>query len=112
MIAATNRRERILIEAEDSRIAVLLLDFILGFNASPDPAGDLVEAIIAAKSRATEAGRHLSIVASICGTDEDPQGLEKQEQLLRDAGVVVFPSNAQAIQFARDIVRKQEGVSN
>ena len=112
MIDATHRRERILAEAEDPTVAVLLLDFVLGFNASPDPAGDLVEAIITAKSRAAEAGRHLSVIASICGTDEDPQGLEKQEKLLRDAGVVVFPSNAQASQFARDILYKQKGVSN
>jgi len=110
MIDATHRRERILVEAEDSKVAVFLLDFILGYNASPDPAGDLIEAIIVAKNRATEAGRYLSVVASICGTDEDPQGLEKQEQVLRDAGVVLFPSNAQASQFARDILLQRKGV--
>ena len=110
MIDATNRRERILVEAEDPRVAVLLLDFILGFNASPDPAGDLVEAITVAKSRATEAGRYLSVVASICGTEEDPQGLAQQAQALRDAGVVVFASSARASQFARDILRKRMGV--
>ena len=112
MIDATNRRERILTEAEDSKVAVLLLDFILGYNASPDPVGDLADAIIEAKQHCEAEGRYLSVVASICGTDEDPQELEKQEQLLRGAGVVVFPSNAQASQFARDIVRKQEEVSN
>lgn len=112
MIDATHRRKRILVEAEDPKVAVLLLDFILGLNASPDPAGDLIEAIAAAKGRAAEAGRYLSVVASICGTEEDPQGLAKQEKALRDAGVVVFPSSAQASQFARDILHERTGVSN
>lgn len=112
MIDATRRREQILAEAEDPYVAMLLLDFILGYNASPDPAGDLVEAIVEAKRRCKERGRYLSVVASICGTDEDPQGLAQQEQVLRDAGVVVFPSNAQASQFARDIMRQRTGVAN
>jgi FdrA protein len=112
MIDATNRRARILAEADDPTVAVLLLDFVLGFNASSDPAGDLVEAIVAAKNTATAAGRYLSVVASMCGTDEDPQGLDKQEQLLRDAGVILFPSNAQASQFARDVLRRQMEGSN
>ena len=34
MIDATLRRERLLAEAEDPEVAVLLLDFILGFNAA------------------------------------------------------------------------------
>lgn len=112
MIDATKRRERILDEAQDPHVAVLLLDFILGYNASADPAGHLAVAIATAKSRAIEAGRYLSVVASVCGTDEDPQGLEKQEQVLRDAEAVVFPSNAQASQFARDILCKRMEVSN
>ena len=112
MIDATNRRARILAEAEDPTVAVLLLDFVLGLNASPDPAGDLAEAILTAKCRAHAAGRHLTVVASICGTDEDPQGLDTQEQRLRDAGVILFPSNAQASQFARDVLHRQTEGSN
>jgi FdrA protein len=40
MIDATERRKRILAEAEDPEVANLLLDFILGNIASPDPVGD------------------------------------------------------------------------
>lgn len=111
MIDPTHRRRRILAEAEDSRVAVLLLDFILGFNASPDPAGDLVEAVAEAKTRAAEAGQYLSVVASVCGTEEDPQGLPQQEKTLEDVGVVVFSSSAQASQFARDVLRRRMGAS-
>ncbi|MFC2078749.1 acyl-CoA synthetase FdrA [Candidatus Bipolaricaulota bacterium] len=106
MIDATQRRKHIGDEARDSEVGVLLLDIVLGYNASPDPAGDLAEAIVDAKHSATEAGRHLTVVASICGTDLDPQGLEAQEQILQAAGAIVFPSNAQASQFALELHKR------
>ena len=104
MIDATQRSRRITVEAEDPDVAVLLLDFILGFNSSKDPAGDLGDAISSASRTAEAAGRHLSVVASVCGTDEDPQGLENQMEVLRDVGAHVFASNVKASSFARDII--------
>ena len=56
MIDGTQRRRRILNEARDPSVAVLLLDFILGYNASPDPVGDLLDAIIEAKKLVLERG--------------------------------------------------------
>ncbi len=99
MIDPSLRLERILTEARDPEVAVLLLDFILGFNASPDPAGDLAQAIAAAKSDAIKRGGSLSVVASICGTEEDPQGLRRQLHVLEESGAVVWLSSAQAARF-------------
>ena len=111
MIDATERARRILAEAHDPQVAVLLLDFILGYNASPDPAGDLAGSIGEAKRVAKQAGRYLSVVASVCGTDGDPQDLEQQEQILRDAGAIVFASNVQASSFTRDILLQRTEVA-
>jgi succinyl-CoA synthetase alpha subunit len=99
MIDSRLRRERILTEAQDPRVAILLLDFILGFNSSPDPAGELAPAIAEAKGQAAKRGGSLSVVASVCGTEDDPQGLQQQFKRLEEAGVVVFPGSAQAAQF-------------
>lgn len=96
MINGSQRALRILKEAQDPDVAILLLDFILGYNSSPDPVGELIDAIIKAKEMARQRGRDLEVVASLCGTDEDPQSLEMQTQYLLDAGVKVFRSNAQA----------------
>ena len=104
MIDATQRAKRISAEAEDPDVAVLLLDFILGFNASKDPAGDLADAISSARRTAEAEGRHLCVVASVCGTDEDPQGLESQIEVLREVGVRVFASNVMASSFAREVI--------
>jgi len=101
MIDATLRRERILAEAQDPRVAVLLLDFILGYNASPDPVGDLLETIAEAKRTASQRGGFLSVAASVCGTEDDPQNLQEQTRGLEEAGVVVLPSSAQAALFSR-----------
>ena len=111
MIDASQRAKRIAAEADDPQVAVLLLDFILGYNASADPAGDLANAISNAKQVASEAGRHLSVVASVCGTDGDPQDLAQQEQTLRDAGAIVFASNVRASSFVRDIVLQRAEVT-
>jgi FdrA protein len=105
MIDATLRRERLLQEAQDPQVAVLLLDFILGYNASPDPVGDLLDAISEAKGAARQRGGFLSVVASVCGTDDDPQDLRKQTMALEDIGVVVLPSSAQAALFSATLVQ-------
>ncbi len=114
MIDAALRRERVAREGRDPAVALLLLDFILGAIASADPVGDLLEAINGAKSSALARGDHLCIVASVCGTGEDTQGLEAQSQALRQAGVLVFSSNAQAALFSREAAlllagRKEKG---
>lgn len=106
MIDASQRSARIRAEGRDPQVAVLLLDVILGYGAAEDPAGDLVAAIRSAKGEAERRGGHLAVVASVCGTDADPQDLEKQEATLRDAGVILFPSNAQATLAAHELARK------
>jgi FdrA protein len=87
MIDMTARAERILSEAEDPEVAVLLLDVVLGYGAHPNPAGVLSEAIKEARSRAAAGGRTLPVIAHICGTEGDPQGLEAQRQLLATVAV-------------------------
>jgi FdrA protein len=108
MIDSSLRRERILQEAEDPEVAVILLDFILGFNASPDPAGDLAAAITRAKAGAKEKGGFLSVVASVCGTEGDSQDFVRQVKKLEEAGAVVFPSSARAAQFCAELICPRE----
>lgn len=108
MIDGTWRSQRILSEARDPSVAVLLLDFILGHNASLDPVGDLLESIIEAKRIARERGGFLSVVASVCGTDGDLQDLELQIKMLREAGVIVFQSNASAVSFCTELIKRRK----
>jgi len=94
------RLQRILKEAEDPETAVILLDVVLGYGAHPDPANEIAPIVRRAKQTARAQGRWLSVVASVCGTDEDPQGYNAQVSALVETGVVVLPSNAQAVRMA------------
>jgi FdrA protein len=104
MIDASLRKLRLVQEGQDPTVAVLLLDFILGAISSRDPVGDLLGAIRTAQEAARNRGGHLCVVASVCGTEDDAQGLQAQRRMLVDAGVLVFPSNAQAAAFCRDVL--------
>ncbi len=106
MIDGSLREERILSESRDPQVAVLFLDFILGYNASSDPAGELLDAISQAQQTALNRETHLTVVASICGTDGDPQDLNLQTQMLKDQGVYVFNSNSRAALFCAKLLAK------
>jgi len=93
MIDPEIRNSHIAAALADSAVGVILVDVVLGFGAHPDPAGVLLEV----KSPKT-------IVASVTGTDADPQVRSRQVARLRDAGVLVAPSNAQAAALAASLV--------
>jgi len=76
--------------------SVLVFDVVLGLGSHPDPAGELVRAIGAQEQDL--ASRVL--VASVTGTDRDPQVRSAQEATLRAAGFTVCPTAASAARFA------------
>jgi len=45
-------------------------------------------------------------VASVCGTEDDPQSLSTQTLTLERAGVTVMPSNAAAVRHALRILQR------
>lgn len=97
-------RDRMLGEAlADPAVGVALLDVVIGYGAHADPAAEIA-AVLARAPRERPA-----VVASVCGTDGDPQGHARQAARLREAGVLVAPSNADAAALAGAIVRRLRG---
>jgi FdrA protein len=72
----------------------VLLDVILGWGAHADPAGQLVRGLGARPADGP------AVVASVTGTEGDPQVRSAQVRKLTEAGVVVAPSNAAAAAIA------------
>lgn len=105
MIDMRLRSARIQREAVDDAVAVILLDCVLGFGCHDDPAGEIVR--MAELARKAADGRHLCLIASACGTDEDVQPRFEQVETLRRAGIMVMDSNAQAVRLAMMILKKQ-----
>jgi len=100
MIDPLARAELIVEAAGDPRLAVLLLDVVLGHASHGDPAGALVPAIEAARAARPE----LVTVAHVVGTEADPQVASRQEATLRAAGVLLAPTNAAAARLAAAMV--------
>lgn len=98
MIDQTVRLERLESAVDDPEVGVVLLDVVLGHGANQDPAAELAPVI----ESLTGAGA--AVVASLCGSAGDPQGLEYQAGLLTNAGASVLVSNAAAARRAGALV--------
>ena len=88
-------RDQALAEAlHDPNVGVVLLDVVLGYGGHHDPAGHIAALL---KQHAAD-GR--LIVASVVGTDQDPQRRDDQVEKLKRVGVEVAASNADAVTAA------------
>ncbi|MGI9410348.1 MAG: acyl-CoA synthetase FdrA, partial [Hyphomicrobiaceae bacterium] len=84
----------------DPAVGVVLLDIVIGHGAHPDPAGHLAT-FLAGHS---EPDRPV-LIASVTGTDDDPQNRSAQVAKLVAAGVNVVPTNADAANWAAAVIR-------
>ena len=105
MIDQTARIDRLLKEAADPTVRVILLDVVIGWGAHADPASELAKAIAQAKKIAYKGKRNLAIVGFVCGTELDPQVLAKQEAILQTAGMVLASNSANAAWLAAQWVK-------
>jgi FdrA protein len=101
MIDPRIRNEKLLEAGRDAETAVILFDLVIGYGAHEDPAGSLAEILGTLKAE----GRQVALVASVCGTEGDPQGYTAQRRVLEQAGVHVASSNAEAATWAAKIVK-------
>jgi succinyl-CoA synthetase alpha subunit len=104
MIDVRTRIERIAMEASDPSVAAVVLDIVLGYGSHPDPAGALAPALANAKAGAARDGRHLPVIVFVCGTEDDPQCLSRQQEALHAAGALVVADSTTAARVAGAIV--------
>ncbi len=95
MIDPTVRDQALVQALEDPAVGVVLVDVVIGHGANDDPAGHLA-ALLAGRRPADGP----VVIASVTGTDDDPQGLTAQAARLEAAGVRLAPSNADAAAVA------------
>jgi FdrA protein len=99
------RIRRLMEEADDPEVAVILLDVVIGYGSHPDPASELGPAIAEAKAKAEKAGRYLEVVVVCTGTEDDPQKLSNQIRQLKRGGAWVETSNEAAVRYAGQIIQ-------
>ena len=94
MIDPSVRDQELTKALADPTLAVILLDVVIGFGAHPDPAGIVVRVVEAAGTERP------IVIASVTGTDDDPQDRRAQIAKLVNGGIVVAPTNADAATLA------------
>jgi FdrA protein len=97
MIEPEPRDSHLAATLADNSVGVVVLDIVLGRGVHADPAAGVVEAV-------ERADAPPPVVASVCGTDSDPQSRGAQVARLRNAGVVVAPDTATAAAVATEVV--------
>ena len=105
MIDPTTRSIEIEKLAAMPDVGVLLLDVVLGYGACADPADAVVEAV--EQVRATR-NAPLVTIATLTGTDADPQGRSGQTDILRDAGIAVVETLEEAVLLAISLTHHQD----
>jgi FdrA protein len=102
MIDNDLRIRRMKQEAADERVGMILFDVVLGEGSHMNPAGELAPVID--EIRKTR-NRELEFVAIVIGTDIDPQNIDSQIEILRDAGVTVFRTTTEAVEYVSSRLR-------
>lgn len=94
MIDPSLRDEMVQEALTDETVGVVLVDLVIGYGAHADPAGELAAVL-------ERAGKPIKpVIASVTGTELDPQKRSRQVARLEAAGIIVAPSNAHACEFA------------
>jgi succinyl-CoA synthetase alpha subunit len=87
MIDPTIRQEHIKKACAQEEIGLILIDVILGYGSSDNPAKSVVDCLQKRKD-----GLPI-IIASVTGTETDPQRRSKQIKILEEAGIIVAQSS-------------------
>lgn len=96
--------DRMIQEANDPETGVILFDLLYGHAIHADPVGAMEDALKEIQRIEKEEGRHICVIASLCGTDIEPQDVKDQARRLKEYGVILQPSNAKAALLAGLIV--------
>jgi FdrA protein len=107
MIDPAVRNNLVAAAIADPQTGAVVVDVVLGYGAHPDPAGVLAPVVAEGLAKLHSVGRDVSVVASVCGTERDPQVRSVQVLALEQAGVTVLPSNASAVRHALNTLRRQ-----
>ncbi len=91
MIDPEARIEMLREQAGDPEVAAIILDVVLGYGAHADPAAEL--APVCAE---ITAGGGPRVIAYVLGTEQDPQGFDRQRREFEAAGCVVTETAARA----------------
>ncbi|MFD2829528.1 acyl-CoA synthetase FdrA [Corticicoccus populi] len=100
MIDPEKRIEILESSINDPSTAVIMIDVVIGYGSHDNMAGALQPAI---KKVFESEERNIKILATVVGTENDPQNYRKQIETLREIGVIVCDTNDQMVRTAIEL---------
>lgn len=105
MLDSGFRDELVARAVADASVGLVLVDIVLGHGVDPSPAVGIAQALSSGAAQRNVPDAAI-VVASVIGTDSDPQSRRRQVESLKQGGVFVLPSSAQAAHFATRVMTR------
>jgi FdrA protein len=103
-------RNQLIADWVRSRVRVLLVDVVIGYGATADPAASLVRP--GSRRAVRDSDQPLIAIATVTGTERDPQCRSLQIATLEDAGIAVVSSLPEAALLAAELIRPSQPLSH
>lgn len=103
MIDPSTRNQQIAALAQKADVGVLLLDVVIGYGAQMDSAQTLAKEINALRANRSN-NSPIAVIATVTGTEQDPQVRSEQIAYLEEAGIAVMNSQPEAVTLACNII--------
>ncbi|MCX8650505.1 acyl-CoA synthetase FdrA [Gilliamella sp. B2776] len=103
MIDPSIREQEISKLGEQKSVGVVLLDLVIGYGANSNPAESIIAGYKAA-SAARSADNPLIAIATVTGSQQDPQCRRKQIDTLTENNIVVMDNLFEAILLAKKLI--------
>lgn len=104
MIDPSIRNKFITDLANKPEIGVLLVDIVIGYGATEDPAGSLVTAVKTLQEK-RGSNNPIVVLGTITGTKEDPQCRSKQLAALKEGGIIVVNSLPELTHLSAELIK-------
>ncbi|WP_275075196.1 acyl-CoA synthetase FdrA [Providencia rettgeri] len=103
MIDPSTRNQQIAALAQKDDVGVLLLDVVIGYGAQMDSAQTLAKEIKELREN-RPSNAPIAVIATVTGTEQDPQVRSEQIAYLEEAGMAVMNSLPEAVTLACNII--------
>ena len=104
MLCTVKRNRRMVTEAYNKTVAVILADWYGGIGCSKEQLNDLADSIRKCIKTAQDDGRHIPVGVIISSGEGSPVDRNIAADTLRDAGADVFFSADEAAEYVRKII--------
>ncbi|GAA5112266.1 acyl-CoA synthetase FdrA [Orbus sasakiae] len=111
MIDPSIREQEIANLGTKNDIGVLLLDLVIGYGANANPAESVTVGVEKARQKRS-ADNPLVVIATVTGSEQDPQVRSTQVEALKNAGIIVMDNLPEAILLASKLITPRQVLSS